>query len=185
MTTIGLIRGAAMSLAALGIALPQAQVLAQSGQPTTRVVTKADTKLAADVVLIDGAFTGRVVDHTGTPLKGKQVVVKQGDKEIARVSTNEKGVFSVPKVRPGNYVAQTDNTVGNFRVWNEQVAPETAKGHALLVMGENGARGQFGAVDPTLVLLTVAIIASVIISAISLNKINDLEDEVAKIPTSP
>jgi hypothetical protein len=186
MKFFGLVRGAAVSLAALGMVMPQAQVFAQDGNAAkSSIVTKSDAKLAADVVLIEGAFTGRVVDHTGTPLVDKEVVVKQSGKEVARVTTNEKGVFSVKNVKPGNYVASTGNTDGNFRVWNEKTAPASAKGHALLVMGQNGARGQFGAVDPTLVLLTVAVIASVIISAIALGKINDLQDDVDQIPKSP
>ena len=185
MTPIRFLRGAAMSLAALGIVLPQAPVLAQDGTSAPRIVAKADNKLAADVVLLEGAFTGRVVDHAGQPLKGRSVILKQGEKEVARATTNEKGVFAVQNIRPGNYVATSGNTSGTFRVWGEQTAPPAAKGHALLVMGENGARGQFGAVDPTLVLLTAAVIASVIIAAITLDKVNQVDDKVDQIPTSP
>lgn len=185
MKFFGLVRGAAVSLAALGMATPQTQVFAQSGETKAPVVVKNDAKLAADVVLVEGNFTGRVVDHSGTPLVNREVVVKQSGKEVARVTTNEKGVFSVKNVKPGNYLASSGNTDGSFRVWNEKTAPASAKGHALLVMGENGARGGFGAVDPSLLLLTVTVIASVIISAIALGKINDLQDDVDKIPKSP
>ena len=135
--------------------------------------------------MINGSFTGRVVDHTGKPLAKREVVVRQGEKEVGRAQTNEKGVFTVADVRPGNYTATAGNTTGTFRVWNDQTAPPSAKGHALLVMGENGARGQFGAVDPTLLLLTTAIIASVIISAITLDRVNQIDDKVDQIPTSP
>ncbi len=185
MKPIGLIRGAAFSLAAMGIVLPQAPILAQDGGSAPRIIVKADSKLAADVVLTEGAFAGRVVDHTGKPLSGRQVVVKQGDKEVAKATTNDKGVFAIANVRPGNYTAESGNTIGTFRVWSDKTAPPAAKGHALLVMGENGARGQFGAVDPTLLLLTAAIIASVIISAITLDKVNQIDDKVDQIPTSP
>lgn len=186
MKYFGLVRGAAVSLAALGMVAPQAQVYAQQGSNTNApVVVKSDAKLAADVVLIEGSFAGRVVDHSGTPLVDREVVVKQGDKEVARVTTNEKGVFTVKNVKPGNYIASSGNTDGNFRVWNEKTAPASAKGHALLVMGQNGARGAFGAVDPSLLLLTAAVIASLIISAIALGKINNLQDDVDKIPKSP
>lgn len=182
MKSVGLIRGAIVTLAALGIVAPQGPVMAADAP---RAVAKADAKLAADVVLMDGAFTGRVVDHSGTPIKNREVVVKAGDKVVAKATTDDKGVFAVAGVRPGTYSATAGNATGNFRVWNESVAPPAAKGHALLVLGENGARGQFGAVDPTLVLLTGAVIATVIISAISLGKINDVEDQVSQIPTSP
>lgn len=181
MKTTTLIRGAALSLAAMGMLVPQAPVFAQPGKSTATIVAKSDAKLAADVVLLNGAFTGRVVDHTGTALKNREVVVKQGDKVVAKTVTNEKGVFSVENVRPGNYTASAGNTQGTFRVWNEKAAPPVAKGHALLVMGENGARGQFGAVDPTLLLLTAAVIASVIISAITLDKVNSVDDKVDQL----
>jgi len=184
MKTTDLVRGAAMCLAALGMMVPQTPAWAQSGQPATALVAKSGAKLAADVVLIEGAFTGRVVDHTGTPLKNREVVVKQGTKEVAKATTNDKGIFSVANVRPGTYTATSGNTGGDFRVWSEKTAPPVAKGHALIVMGENGARGQIGAVDPTLLLLTAAIIASVIISAIALDKINDVDDKVDAIANS-
>lgn len=186
MKLFGLVRGAAVSLAALGMVAPQAQVYAQQGSNnSTPVVVKSDAKLAADVVLSEGNFAGRVVDHSGTPLVNREVVIKQGGKEVTRVKTNEKGVFTVQNAKPGNYLASAGNTEGNFRVWNEKTAPASAKGHALLVMGQNGARGAFGAVDPALLLITAAVITSVIISAVTLGKVNDVQDDVDKIPKSP
>jgi hypothetical protein len=178
MKSLGLVRAAAASLAVIGVLCPQLPAFAQSGASPAPVVAKADARLAADVVMQDGAFAGRVVDRQGTPQKGRDVIVKQGDKEIARAKTDDKGVFSVRHLRPGTYTATAENTVGNFRVWSEKTAPPVAKGHALLVLGENGARGQFGAVDPTLVLLTAGVIAAVIISAITLDKVNSLEDKI-------
>ncbi|HUQ72620.1 MAG TPA: carboxypeptidase-like regulatory domain-containing protein [Planctomycetaceae bacterium] len=177
MKSLGLIRAAAASLAAVGVLCPQLPALAQSGAPQTRVVAKADAKLAADIVMQEGQFAGRVVDHQGTPQQNREVLVKQGDKQVAKVKTDDKGVFNVKNLRPGTYTATAENTVGNFRVWNEQTAPPSAKGHALLVLGQNGARGQFGCVDPTLILLTAGVIAAVIISAITLDKVNGLEDD--------
>ncbi len=186
MKLFGLVRGAAVSLAALGMVSPQAQVFAQQGDSAkSQVIVKSDAKLAADVVLIEGNFAGRVVDHAGTPLVDREVVVKQSGKEVARVTTNEKGVFTVKNVKPGNYIASAGKTDGNFRVWNEKTAPASAKGHALLVMGQNGERGAFGAVDPSLLLLTAGVIAAVIIAAITLGKVNDLQDDVDQIPKSP
>lgn len=173
MKGFGLVQGAAAALAAFGLMLPPSQVSAQDGRPAAT----SQAKLAADVVLLEGAFAGRVVDHTGSPLADRQVVVKQGNKEVARVATNKDGIFAVKDLKPGMYVAGSGNTEGQFRVWSEKTAPAAAKGHALIVMGQNGARGQIGAVDPTLLLLTVGIIATVIISAITLS-------EVDKIPKS-
>jgi len=176
MKGIRLVQGAATALAALGLLLPPTAVRADD---SNKVVTaKSDARLAADVVMQKGQFAGRVVDHTGTPLAGREVVVREGNKEVAKATTDKNGVFSVPNLKPGNYTATSGNTAGNFRVWSEKVAPPSAKGHALLVMGENGARGQFGAVDPTLVLLTAAVIATLVISIVTLDKVNDIEDKV-------
>ena len=171
-----LVRAAAASLSAVGILFPQLPAMAQSGAPQARIVAKSDAKLAADIVMQEGAFTGRVVDHQGAPQTNREVLVKQGDKSVAKVKTDDKGQFRVKNLRPGTYTATAENTVGNFRVWNEQTAPPAAKGHALLVLGQNGARGQFGSVDPTLVLLTAGVIAAVIISAITHDKVNNIED---------
>jgi hypothetical protein len=186
MKGIRLLQGAAATLAALGLLLPPTPVNAQDGAPAVKpAANKADAKLAADIVLQKGEFAGRVVDHQGAVLPGREVIVRQGAKEVARATTDKNGVFSIKNVRPGNYTASAGATTGNFRVWNEKTAPPSAKGHALLVMGENGARGQFGAVDPTLVLLTAAIIATLIISIVALDKINDVEDCCEKISESP
>ena len=178
MKGIRLVKGAAATLAALGLLLPPTPVRAQDGASVAKpAASKADAKLAADIVLQKGEFAGRVVDHQGAPLAGREVTVKQGQKEIAKATTDKNGVFSIRNVKPGNYVASAGNTTGNFRVWSEKTAPPAAKGHALLVMGQNGARGQFGAVDPTLVILTAAVIATLIIAIVTLDKVNDIEDD--------
>jgi len=175
MKGIRLVQGAAAALAALGLLLPPSIARADNGTPSRTTVSK-DARLAADIVMLKGEFAGRVVDHQGSPLPGREVTVREGKKEVAKAMTDQNGVFSVKTLKPGNYTASSGNTTGNFRVWSEKTAPPSAKGHALLVMGENGARGQFGAVDPTLVLLTAAVIATLVVSIIALSKINDIED---------
>jgi len=185
MKGIRLVQGAAAALAALGLLLPPSIARADNGTSNSKVVNKTDAKLAADIVMQKGEFAGRVVDHQGTPLPNREVVVKDGKTEIARARTNENGVFAVKNLKPGNYTAESGNTAGTFRVWSEKTAPPAAKGHALLVMGENGARGQFGAVDPTLVLLTAAVIATLVIAIVTLDKVNNLNDKENQESESP
>jgi Carboxypeptidase regulatory-like domain len=169
------VKGAAVSLATLGMVFPQVTVLADG--PATPVRKASQTAGAPDVALTSGAtLSGRVVDHTGKAIEGAQVVVRQGKTEVAKTVTNKEGIYSFKNVKGGVYQVASGNTEGTFRVWAERTAPPAAKEHALLVMGENGARGQFGAVDPTLVLLTAGVIAAVVISAITLNKVNDLDN---------
>lgn len=177
-----LVQRVAVTLAAVGMLFPSGASVAQAvesvskAQPTIKISrpgTAADVALSAN-----GEFAGRVFDHNGHALEGAEVVVRQGDKVIAKSVTDDRGLFTVAGVKAGAYQVSAGNTEGLFQAWKQSAAPESAKGHALLVTGENGARGQFGAVDPTLLLLTAAVIASVIISAITLDRINDNNDKI-------
>lgn len=181
------VKGAAVSLATFGLMFPQVQVLADSPQAPARSTPKAgQTVTTPDIALTTGGtFSGRVVDHNGKVLEGAQVTLRQGKNEIAKTVTNKDGLYTFKNMRGGVYQVSSGNTEGVFRVWAEKTAPPAAKEHALLVMGENGARGQFGGVDPTLVLLTGGVIAAVVISAITLNKVNDVDDKIDALPNTP
>lgn len=180
------VKGAAVSLAALGVVCPQVSVLADTKAPARSISKAPQTVTVPDIALTTGGtFSGRVVDHTGKVLEGAQVSLRQGKNEIAKTVTNKEGLYSFKNLRGGVYQVGSGNTEGVFRVWSEKTAPPAAKEHALLVMGENGARGQTGAIDPTLVLLTGGTIATVVISAITLNRVNDIDDKVDLIPLTP
>ncbi len=183
---IRFVKGMAVSLATLGMMMPQSYLLADAPQPKAPVNKAAQVNRIPDLILTEGGtMTGRVVDHTGKVLEGAKVVLKQDNKEIAETVTNKEGLYSFKNLKSGLYQPGSGNTEGVFRAWSEKTAPPTAKQHALLVMGENGARGQFGSVDPTLVVLTAGIIAAVVLSAITLNKVQQLENKIDKIPHSP
>lgn len=180
------VKGAALGLATFGIVVPQTQLLADLPQPKPMVKKSTAAPRIPDVVMTaPGTVTGRVCDHSGKVLEGAKVELKQNNKTIGTAMTNKDGVYSFENVKGGTYRMASGNTEGIFRVWNEKTAPPTAKGHALLVMGENGARGQFGAIDPTLVILTAGVIASVVLSAIAIQRIDDVKNQVDQIPTSP
>lgn len=172
---------AIVSLATLGVVLPQAGVLAaaESRAPARSSVRIVRTGDVADVTLArDGTFAGRVVDHGGMPLANAEVVVRQGQREVARTKTDAKGAFTVKNARDGVYEVAAGKTEGRFHLWTSDTAPKISRDQALLVMGENGARGQYGAVDPALLLLTAAVIAAVILSAIAVDKIDNLQNDV-------
>jgi hypothetical protein len=176
MKALGFLKGAAVALATVGIVAPCPKLFA-ADQPSAK--TRASKSGVPDVSLAaGGVFSGRIVDHSGTPLEGAEVVVKQEKKEIARVVTDKNGVFAVKEMKGGVYQVSSGNTDGVFRLWTEKTAPPVAKGQALLVMGENGARGQFGAIDPTIVLLTAGVIAAVVLSAIAVSKIDDVQNQL-------
>jgi hypothetical protein len=178
MTGIRFVKVAAVCLATLGIVLPQAPALADNG-PARPAAKVQKTNSLPDIALTNGGtLSGRVVDHTGKALEGAQVTLRQDKKEVATTVTDKDGLYSFQTLKGGVYGVSSGNTDGVFRVWAERTAPPSAKEHALLVMGENGARGQFGAVDPTLIILTAGVIAAVILSAITLDKVN-------KLPSSP
>lgn len=169
---------AAVCLATLGIVLPQAPAMADNSpvRPASKVQTK--NSLPDISMTAGGTLSGRVVDHAGKPLEGAQVSLRQDKKEISTTITNKEGLYSFKNLKGGIYGVSSGKTDGIFRVWTEKSAPPSAKGHALLVMGENGARGQFGGADPWLVILTAGVIAAVVLSAITLDKVN-------RLPTSP
>lgn len=186
MKLTNLVKGAVVTLAALGMVMPQGQVQAAQSFKTIKAVKTVEASVA-DVALSQGALVGRVVDHTGAAMASKEVVVRQGKNEVAKVKTDQTGTFAVSNLKGGLYEVTAGTTVGSFRVWTESAAPQSAGEQALLVVGENGVRGGgFGALmgDGTLVL-TAAVIASLIIAGISLGKINDLQDDVDNIPKSP
>jgi len=146
------IANAAVALATIGVAFPQARLLGAERPVSIQSQTKTrnSIKIVApnsvlDVKLDkDGALTGRTIDHNGRPVTGARIVVKRGKTEVAQSTTDEQGNFAVKNLKTGLYEVNSGKTVGTYRVWNQNAAPPSAKPHSLLVLGENGARGQYG-----------------------------------------
>ena len=146
MPVLKLVRSAVVALAAVGIVMPmQAVQAADAAQKASR---QAAASIAADVSMLkDGRFAGRVVDHTGVVVENAEVVVRQGNIEIGRSRTDREGMFSVKDLKPGSYQVSSGTTEGLFRVWNDQAAPPAARKNALIVLGHDGARGQYACCD--------------------------------------
>ena len=173
MKCFSLVRGAAVTLAALGMMIPNAPVMAVGPQRVT--VKSVDAKIF-DISLQQGAFKGRVVDHTGAPMEGAAITVKQNNKEVARTITDKDGSFEVANMKGGVYSVSSGATEGTYRLWDAKVAPPAAKEQSLLVLGQNGARGQFGCCDPctgTYIVGGIAI-AALTVGIIALVKANDV-----------
>ncbi len=166
MTSLKFLRGAIVALAAVGVVFPQLQAVAAGPKAAAKVRTVAANTVLDVSLTKDGAFPGRVVDHTGAALEGAEVVIKQGKTEVARTITDKQGSFVAPNLKGGVYTISSGATEGTYRVWSEKTAPPSAKGQALLVLGQNGARGQAGLFDGNtgtiLVLLSVGILGVVI-----------------------
>ena len=187
MPVLKLVRGAAVILATLGVVMPMPSVQAADSNQKVRPAAS----VAADVSkLADGQFAGRVIDHTGAVVEDAVVVIRQAGAEVSRAKTDKEGMFAVPNLKPGTYQVSSGTTEGLFRVWNEQAAPPTARKNALIVLGHNGARGQyancdecppggwcgFRSIDPTIALMTAGIVAAVVLSALTLSKVNSLNN---------
>jgi hypothetical protein len=196
MPVLKLVRGAAVILATIGVVMPMPS--AQAAESNQKV--KRPASVAADVSkLSNGQFAGRVIDHTGEVSPNAEVVVRQGGSEITRTRTDKEGMFSVPNLKPGTYQVSSGTTEGLFRVWNDETAPPSARKNALIVLGHNGARGQyanvdecppggwfgFRSIDPTIALMTAGIVAAVVLSAITLSKVNQLDNNNNPPPVSP
>lgn len=186
MKITNLVKGAVVTLAALGMVMPQGQVAAASGLQGIKSVKTVEASVI-DVSLSNGALVGRVVDHTGAALTSKEVVVRQGKNEISKVKTDSSGAFAVSNLKGGLYEVTAGTSTGTFRVWTESAAPSSANEQALLVVGESATRGNgFGGIAGNgQLVLTAAVIASVIMSGIALGKLNNLQDDVDNIPKSP
>ena len=146
MKSLKFIRGAVVALAALGVVCPQLTAVAAGPKTAAKpVVRTVAANSVLDISLAQGGtFTGRVVDQTGAALEGAEVVVKQGKTEVSRTITDKQGTFVATNMKGGVYTVASGATEGTYRVWAEKSAPPSAKNQALLVMGQNGARGQCG-----------------------------------------
>lgn len=146
MQGLKVIKNVAFFLGTWGIVLPQTQLLGNDSKaPSKSTIKILPAHSILDVSLgKDGSLTGRTVNHNGSPVVNAVVLIKQGNIESARTLTDDLGNFAVKDLKSGVYQIQCAATVGTYRVWNEKAAPPSAKPHTLLVLGENGTRGQYG-----------------------------------------
>lgn len=179
------IRGAAVGLAAFGTVIPSTStVQAAERKPAQRVsVRSVDTKVFDVALSAGGTFTGRVVDHTGAAIEGAEVIIRQGQIEAGRAISDRNGSFAVGSLKNGTYFVSTGNTSGTYRLWSEKTAPPSANAQGLLILGENGARGQFAAVDCGGNLLIAAITLAAL--GVAIATLVEVEDLKGKIPSSP
>ena len=84
----------------------------------------------------DGALQGTLVTATGGGLADAPVFLSRGSQLVARAATNERGEFSLPSVRGGNYQLVAGGRVSHVRVWAHRTAPPQSASAALLVAGQ-------------------------------------------------
>jgi hypothetical protein len=158
-----------------------------AARPVRAQESRAQSSPAQDVALTaDGALSGRVFNAQGKPLDGVVVSLQRRGDETARETTSDsEGRIKFTKVRGGLYQVRTPQSEGVYRLWPADAAPDQSM--KTVVMSGSGPvmRGQFGYLDPANTTAILLGVAGVTLSAITLSEVNDLRDDVDRIPTSP
>lgn len=190
MLVLKVLRTAAVVLATVGIVLPQARILAneQTIPPKTTVKVLPANSILDIRLGKDGALTGRTINHNGNAVVGATVVIKQDQQVVGESVTDEHGNFAVHNLKSGIYEVSCGATKGTYRAWIDKAAPPSAKPHSILVLGENGARGQYGLsntiVGENLGLIFLAAVTGLSLAAliIALNAERTADDAASKSP---
>ncbi len=179
MKGLGFLRKAAVSVACVGFVFPHMDVLAAGPKQADRPVRANQASVVHDVALnAGGTLVGRVVDANGQGLEGALVILRQGDREVARTVTDAEGRFVVKNLRGGLYAVTAGQSQSLYRVWTPEVAPPAAADQAVLVSAGAVVRGQFGGLDVITVGTLGASITAATLAIINNDDIDDLEDQL-------
>jgi hypothetical protein len=112
-------RAALVSLATVGLCLPQLCFAAPPAPPAPAV---------SDIALADGGtLHGRVVDLQGSGRAGVDISIRAQDREVARTKTTAEGQFAVPGLRGGVYQVAAGQNQGVYHFWATNTAPPSAR----------------------------------------------------------
>ena len=127
------------------VAMPTDMFAADKAAKTTAPKTAAPKSSVSDVALSEGgALVGKVVNAQGKTMDGAVVTISQGQKQVARVVTDDKGAFTVTEMRGGVYQIKAGDGTSVYRVWTAEAAPPSARPQALVVTNPQVVRGQGG-----------------------------------------
>jgi hypothetical protein len=105
-------------------------------------VTPEQPTVVADVAMTaDGRLVGQVLDGQGLPLAGTPVAVFDQRHQAGATMTDAAGYFAVAGLRSGVYQVAAADGRAFYRVWAPGMAPPGAQHGALVVAGEDLARG--------------------------------------------
>jgi hypothetical protein len=153
-------RGLVVSLATLGMCLPEVTFAAAPQLPAV-----------VDVALADGGVLhGQVVDLQGTGVSGVPVSVKDKDRDIAVATTAKDGKFSVQGLKGGVYRLAAGQGQGIFRLWSAKTAPPAAQNNAVVYtqLGTGGGMKMLLA-NPIVIAGVVATAIAVPIAVVNSN----------------
>ncbi|MCA9040248.1 MAG: carboxypeptidase regulatory-like domain-containing protein [Planctomycetaceae bacterium] len=175
------LKEAALSLACLGILIPQPGLLAATPKQEIQNAPRVNGTTVVDVVLSKGGTViGKVVDHQGNIVEGAAVTITQGDKEVVKTVSNSKGLFGARNMTTGTYKITAGQGSREFRLWSADAAPPKALSKAVLVSDYKIVRGQpvMGGIDIITGLLLAGVATGTTFAIINNNDINDLEDKL-------
>ena len=129
-----MVRSVLVALSAVGLLTPHTVLAAPVGPIAV-----------TDVQLRDGGvLVGQLVDAQGTPVQGMPVSLRQNDRELAATLTDESGYYTISGLKGGIYHVASSNGSAAYRLWSPGTAPPAAQQGALMVVGDEVVRGQFG-----------------------------------------
>lgn len=172
--------GMLVSLATVGFCLP----------PSLLAADRLPASVVVDVALQEGGvLMGQVVDPQGVPLKNVPVLLRNQKQEITVIKTGPDGYFSMRGLRGGTYQLTAARGHGVYRLWVPGTAPPAARHGALIVAGNDLARGQVGKVargqygGPKFWLANPWVIAGIVATAVAVPvAIHNAQDST---PASP
>ena len=135
-----------------------------------------------DVALASGGvFDGQLVDPQGRQIGEAVVKLVRNGQVLAETVADAQGRFQFQNVRGGAYLVETPRGTFPVRLWSEGTAPPAARPAAVFVSSDAVMRGQIGYLDPVNTTTLLLGISGVVVSSVTLSKVNDLEDEVNRL----
>jgi hypothetical protein len=125
-----------------------------------------------------GGLQGIVVDPQGAPLDGATIVIRKGERELSRTTTDRQGRFTSEGLTTGVYTMEVAGQTQSIRVWEATAAPPSARDGATFVLGDPGTRGNFGFLDPAMATGLLLGVAGVTLAAITYSEVNGLDNDL-------
>ncbi len=181
MKCVNAIQGLAVCLAAIGVCLPQPLVAASIQSAPTLIDVELQKGPQGDVLL------GQVQDQQGAVQAKVPVILYGAGNKVAETTTDADGYFTFHNVRGGVYQLTSAEGVGTYRVWQAGTAPPTAQPGALVVAGEDVARGNWHQQGGRLKfwLSHPLVIAGIVAAAVAIPVAIHNSRDRGETPTSP
>ncbi len=152
-------------------------------KPAAKPVVKATIP---DVALTaSGKLVGMLVDAQAKPVANSEVQLRLGKEIVAKGKTDERGVFQLEAARGGIYQLATTKENVAVRLWTNRSAPPSAKKLAVVMHGDQKVvRAQdepLASVDLGTAALLGLGIATIVVTSITLQRVNDVESDNAAL----